>query len=199
MLPRNACFFLVCATLLAGVLREGQAAPTGAVLGIDFGTDNSVVAIARRKGVDIVANEASARLTPCIVSFDSKQRYIGEGGLSQRITNTKNTVVEPKKLLGTKCSDIEFAELKARSNVELVEASNGEPLAKVCGAIQLRSPPAAPSPVEDVRQLIRFARQNSPMSICGPSLLEWRPPDCCIGGPVTITLGLSEVPRAPSP
>ncbi|KAJ1481495.1 heat shock protein 70 family, partial [Baffinella frigidus] len=74
-------------------------------LGIDFGTDNSVVAIARRKGVDIVANEASQRLTPCIVSFDSKQRYIGEGGLSQRITNIKNTVVEPKNLIGRSCSD----------------------------------------------------------------------------------------------
>lgn len=43
-------------------------APTGAVLGIDLGSDNCVVAIARRKGVDIVTNEASARCTPTIIS-----------------------------------------------------------------------------------------------------------------------------------
>lgn len=46
-------------------------APTGAVLGIDLGSDNCVVAIARRKGVDIVTNEASARSTPTIVSVSN--------------------------------------------------------------------------------------------------------------------------------
>lgn len=45
-----------------------EGAPTGAVLGLDLGSDNSVVAIARRKGVDIVTNEASHRSTPSLVS-----------------------------------------------------------------------------------------------------------------------------------
>eukprot|EP00960_Hanusia_phi_P074997 768356-Hanusia_phi.AAC.5 len=75
-------------------------APTGAVLGIDFGTDNCVVAIARRKGVDIVSNEASQRCTPSVVSFGSSERFIGERGYSQRMMNLKNTVSEPKRLLG---------------------------------------------------------------------------------------------------
>jgi molecular chaperone DnaK (HSP70) len=33
------------------------------VLGLDFGTANAVIAVAQRGGVDILANEASARLT----------------------------------------------------------------------------------------------------------------------------------------
>ena len=80
-------------------------APTGAVLGIDFGTDNCVVAIARRKGVDIVSNEASQRSTPSIVSFGASERFIGERGFSQRMMNLKNTVSEPKRLLGRKLHD----------------------------------------------------------------------------------------------
>lgn len=52
-------------------MQHAVAAPTGAVLGIDLGSDNCVVAIARRKGVDIVTNEASARSTPTIVSVSN--------------------------------------------------------------------------------------------------------------------------------
>lgn len=33
------------------------------VLGLDFGTSNLVIAVAQRGGVDILANEASSRLT----------------------------------------------------------------------------------------------------------------------------------------
>jgi hypothetical protein len=52
-------------------MQLAEGAPTGAVLGIDLGSDNCVVAIARRKGVDIVTNEASARSTPTIVSVSN--------------------------------------------------------------------------------------------------------------------------------
>jgi hypothetical protein len=54
--------------LLSASVHLSSAVPTGAVLGIDLGSDNCVVAIARRKGVDIVANEASQRSTPSVVS-----------------------------------------------------------------------------------------------------------------------------------
>lgn len=43
------------------------------VLGIDFGNANNVVALARRKGIDVVLNSESKRETPCMVNFGEKQ------------------------------------------------------------------------------------------------------------------------------
>jgi len=39
------------------------------VLGLDFGTQNLVIAVAQRGGVDILANEASSRLTAYVHHF----------------------------------------------------------------------------------------------------------------------------------
>lgn len=34
------------------------------VVGLDFGVQNSVIAVARNKGVDVITNEVSNRATP---------------------------------------------------------------------------------------------------------------------------------------
>ena len=34
------------------------------VVGVDFGNLNTVIAVARNRGIDVIANEASNRLTP---------------------------------------------------------------------------------------------------------------------------------------
>jgi heat shock protein 4 len=34
------------------------------VVGLDFGTQNAVIAVARNKGVDVITNEVSNRATP---------------------------------------------------------------------------------------------------------------------------------------
>ncbi|KAJ1632908.1 Hsp70 protein-domain-containing protein [Pavlovales sp. CCMP2436] len=70
------------------------------VIGIDVGTDSCVVAIARRGGVDVLANETSNRSTPCMVGFSGKERRAGESAKSAITSNTKNTVTSLKKLLG---------------------------------------------------------------------------------------------------
>ncbi len=36
------------------------------VVGIDFGNLNTVIAVARKRGIDVIANEASNRLTPYV-------------------------------------------------------------------------------------------------------------------------------------
>ena len=106
-------------------------APTGAVLGIDFGSDNCVVAIARRKGVDIVSNEASQRSTPSIVSFGAQQRFLGEAGATQRMTNMKNTATELKAMVGKMFKDPMFLEnVKRTAPFETKEAKNGDILVK---------------------------------------------------------------------
>ena len=48
-------------------------------LGIDVGSANSVVAVTRRGGVDVVANEATRRQTPSVVAFDERRRFKDRG------------------------------------------------------------------------------------------------------------------------
>jgi heat shock protein 4 len=110
-------------------------APVSVAMGIDLGTDNSVVALARKRGVDIIANEASQRSTPSIVSFGHDQRHVGEAGFSQRMMNVKNTVAEPKRLLGKLFSNQAFMDELKSEAYQVVEGEGGEIAVKVslCG------------------------------------------------------------------
>lgn len=93
-----------------------------AVFGVDFGTLNSVVSVARRGGVDVIVNDVSKRETASIVSFGEKERYIGEKGLDQVIRNWKNTVINLKRLIGVHYDSAlarhEFKFLKAESRAD---------------------------------------------------------------------------------
>ena len=67
------------------------------VVGIDFGSDTVVVAVARRKAIDVVMNDLSKRATPAMVGYSSKERLMGEQAKSGHRTNLKNTVTEVTK------------------------------------------------------------------------------------------------------
>ncbi|KAJ0151195.1 Uncharacterized protein HZ326_6368 [Fusarium oxysporum f. sp. albedinis] len=75
------------------------------VVGIDFGTLKTVIAIARNRGVDVVTNEVSNRATPSLVGFGPKSRYLGEAAKTQEISNLKNTVSSLKRLAGRQFND----------------------------------------------------------------------------------------------
>jgi len=75
------------------------------VVGVDFGALNTVVAVARNRGVDVITNEVSNRATPSLVGFGPKSRYLGEAAKTQEISNLKNTVGSLKRLLGRKFDD----------------------------------------------------------------------------------------------
>lgn len=75
------------------------------VVGVDLGTLNSVIAVARNRGVDVIANEVSNRATPSLVGFGPKSRYIGEAAKNQEISNLKNTVSSFVRLAGRSLSD----------------------------------------------------------------------------------------------
>jgi heat shock protein 4 len=76
-----------------------------AVVGIDIGTQFSVIAQAVRGGVDIILNESSKRLTPTLISFVGNERYLGEQATTQVRTNMANTVNEIKRIIGRKFSE----------------------------------------------------------------------------------------------
>ncbi|KAH7371158.1 heat shock protein 70 family [Pyrenochaeta sp. MPI-SDFR-AT-0127] len=75
------------------------------VVGVDLGTLNSVIAVARNRGVDVIANEVSNRATPSLVGFGPKSRYIGEAAKNQEISNLKNTVSSFVRLAGRSLND----------------------------------------------------------------------------------------------
>lgn len=75
------------------------------VVGVDLGTLNTVIAVARNRGVDVITNEVSNRATPSLVGFGPKSRYIGEAAKNQEISNLKNTVSSLTRLAGRSLKD----------------------------------------------------------------------------------------------
>jgi len=102
------------------------------VVGIDFGNLNTVIAVARNRGIDVVCNEVSNRKTPSQVSFGPKQRYLGESAKTQENSNFKNTVSQLKRLIGRQYSDPEVQEIEAKFiNAPIVEGDRGEAAVRV--------------------------------------------------------------------
>jgi heat shock protein 4 len=48
---------------------------------LQVGNDCSCVAVARKRGIDVLMNKESIRETPAMVSFGDKMRFIGENRL----------------------------------------------------------------------------------------------------------------------
>ncbi|EGF82677.1 hypothetical protein BATDEDRAFT_9358 [Batrachochytrium dendrobatidis JAM81] len=102
------------------------------VVGIDFGNLNTVVAVARNRGIDVITNETSNRATPSLVSFGEKQRFLGEAAKTQEVSSFKNTVGGLKRVAGRPFSDPEvMAKEKRFINSNIVEGESGDAAASV--------------------------------------------------------------------
>ncbi|KAK0569946.1 adenyl-nucleotide exchange factor sse1 [Tilletia horrida] len=92
------------------------------VVGFDVGSSNSLIGVARARGIDIIANEVSNRQTPSLVSFGQKARAIGESAATMQTSNFKNTIGSLKRLLGRTVQDKEVLEVEKKYiNAELVD------------------------------------------------------------------------------
>lgn len=78
------------------------------VVGFDFGNLQSVVAVARKRGIDVLQNEVGHRMTPSEVAFSGKQRFIGNEAAAQTQSNPKNSVSNIKRLMGRRADDPEL-------------------------------------------------------------------------------------------
>jgi len=97
-----------------------------AVIGIDFGNENAVVAQAKRGGIDIVLNENSNRKNANLVTFQGKQRMIGEAAVSVARMNYKNAIRNVKLLLGRKFKDAEVQKELENCPFKTVELPSGD-------------------------------------------------------------------------
>ncbi|MCJ1408463.1 adenyl-nucleotide exchange factor sse1 [Ptychographa xylographoides] len=93
------------------------------VVGVDFGTLNTVIAVARNRGVDVITNEVSNRATPSLVGFGPKSRYLGESAATQEISNLKNTVGSLKRLAGRSIDDPDVQVEREYVSANLVDVS----------------------------------------------------------------------------
>uniref|UniRef100_A0A7S0YHN0 Uncharacterized protein n=1 Tax=Hemiselmis tepida TaxID=464990 RepID=A0A7S0YHN0_9CRYP len=93
--------------------------------GLDLGSQNCVVAIARKGGIDVIDNEASSRKTPCMVGLGSRERGLGEGAKSKITSNVRHTVADVKTLIGRKWSEESVQQLAKTLPWELKEGPNG--------------------------------------------------------------------------
>ena len=100
-------------------------------LGVDLGNENTVIACARNRGIDIIVNEVSNRSTPSLVGFGPKTRFIGESAKNQQISNIKNTVANLKRTLGLNSADPDLAVDQKFSPAPLVDSGAGHIGAKV--------------------------------------------------------------------
>jgi len=91
------------------------------VVGIDLGTTNCVIAVAQKGGIDVIANEVSNRLTPCMVSFGEKERYIGEAALTQWLRAIKSTVTGVKRIIGKKIDEEDVKKEASKIAYKLIE------------------------------------------------------------------------------
>eukprot|EP00894_Picocystis_sp_ML_P003558 jgi/Pico_ML_1/54075/g4500.t1 len=101
------------------------------VAGFDVGNFTSVVALARRKGVDVILNKESNRETPSMVGFGAKQRNLGTDASAAETMNTKNTVAQLKRILGKKFQDPELQKDMAYFPFRVVEGTNGKAMVQV--------------------------------------------------------------------
>ncbi|GMH40456.1 hypothetical protein BSKO_08360 [Bryopsis sp. KO-2023] len=75
------------------------------VVGFDLGNAASCVAIARKRGIDVLMNKESKRETPNVVHFGDKMRAMGSVAAGKLSMYPKNTVTQIKRLMGKKFQD----------------------------------------------------------------------------------------------
>ncbi|EDO18604.1 hypothetical protein Kpol_1048p35 [Vanderwaltozyma polyspora DSM 70294] len=94
--------------------------------GLDFGNNNSVLAVARNRGIDVVVNEVSNRATPSLVGFGMKNRFLGEAGKNKQTSNIKNTVENIKRIVGLDYEHPDFEQEAQHFSTKLVKLEDGK-------------------------------------------------------------------------
>jgi molecular chaperone DnaK len=100
-----------------------------AVVGIDLGTTNTVVACARSGRVHVVADEQGRHLLPSVVSFHPNgEVLVGHAARERRVVDAKNTIASVKRLIGRAWDSDEIKKSRPRFAFELREGLGQGPL-----------------------------------------------------------------------
>ncbi|EFJ49538.1 heat shock protein Hsp70E [Volvox carteri f. nagariensis] len=101
------------------------------VVGFDVGNDTSCVALARKRGIDVIMNKESKRETPAAINFGEKMRFLGTDGAAKLGLQPQNTVHQLKRILGKKFQDPLVQADIAKLPFAVLEGPDGGCLIKV--------------------------------------------------------------------
>ncbi|HEY8042138.1 MAG TPA: Hsp70 family protein [Polyangiaceae bacterium] len=100
-----------------------------AVVGIDLGTTNTVVACVRGGRVHVLPDEQGRRLLPSVVSFHPNgDVLVGYPAKERRVVDAKNTIASVKRLIGRAWQSDEIRRARQRFAFELKEGPGQGPL-----------------------------------------------------------------------
>ena len=101
------------------------------VIGIDLGTTYSCVGVWQNNNVEIISNDIGNRTTPSFVSFNDKERLIGDSAKSQVNMNPSNTIFDVKRLMGKNFSDKSVQEDMKHLTYKVIDNGSNKPFVKV--------------------------------------------------------------------
>ncbi len=105
-----------------------------AVVGIDLGTTNTVVACVRNGRVNVLPDEQGRRLLPSVVSFHPNgDVLVGYGAKERRVVDAKNTIASVKRLIGRAWDSEELRRARQRFAFEVKEGPGQGPLVMARG------------------------------------------------------------------
>ena len=73
------------------------------ILGIDLGTTYTCVAVHYKNNIEIIENDLGEKVTPSCVTFTKDKVIVGKH--SHDKTNTRNVIMNIKRLIGRKYND----------------------------------------------------------------------------------------------
>ncbi len=100
-----------------------------AVVGIDLGTTNTVVACVRGGRVHVLADEQGRRLLPSVVSFHPNgDVLVGHAAKERRVVDARNTIASVKRFIGRAWDSEELKRARQRFGFELREGTGQGPI-----------------------------------------------------------------------
>jgi molecular chaperone DnaK len=108
---------------------EVQSVSAGAIVGIDLGTTNSVVATVIDGQVEVIRDDEGRSLVPSVVAFlPNGETHVGYPARARTVIDPENTVFSAKRLIGRPFRDAEVQAALAQLPYRVVEGDNQEPI-----------------------------------------------------------------------
>lgn len=103
------------------------------ILGIDLGTSNSCIAVVdpATGQAHVIQDEQQNRVIPSVVSFHPNGSVlVGAQAKARRVIDPKNTLMSVKRFIGRPFTSEEVKAAKERSNYEILQGENDQPMVK---------------------------------------------------------------------
>ncbi len=103
----------------------------GAVVGIDLGTTNSVIATVTQTGLEVIRDRRGNSLVPSVVAFvPNGEILVGRRARERALLDPLNTIHSAKRIIGRPCSAPQAQRIIAQLPYSVSAGANEEPIIK---------------------------------------------------------------------